>query len=145
MDNTQHHRVELQYQSQCIELSSPRKFARPDVTPNGKYDIFLNASRTGATQTAALEDAGIARPPATNGRSSKNRRNQRTAARPSADFNSDIRVSLLTVAEVMPQRPVSHNVQHGGGAQAQQGHEQESGFAHDRLRGEIFAYCSAAK
>lgn len=75
----------------------------------------------------------------------KSRRNHRSAARLSADFNADIRVGLLAVAEVMPQRPVSHHVQHGGGAQAQQGHEQESGFAHDRLHGEIFAYCSAAK
>lgn len=75
----------------------------------------------------------------------KIRRSPLQAARPSANFNADIRVGLLAVAEVMPQCPICHNVQHGGGAQAQQGHEQESGFAHDRLHGEIFAYCSAAK
>jgi len=75
----------------------------------------------------------------------KKRRNHRGGARPSADFNGDVRVGLLPVAEVMPQRPVSHDVQHGGAAQAQQGHEKESGFAHDRLHGEIFTYCNAAK
>ena len=58
----------------------------------------------------------------------KSRCNHRGAARPSADFNADIRVGFLAIAEVMPQRPVSHDVQHGGGAQAQQGHEQESGL-----------------
>ena len=65
----------------------------------------------------------------------KSRRDHHRADRPSANFNADIRVGLLAVAEVMPQRPVCHDVQHGGGAQTQQGHEKESGFAHDRLHG----------
>lgn len=109
----------------------------------GNMTFFSTHHEQARLETAALEGAGIA--PGDERPKFENRRNQRGAARPSADFNSDIRVSLLAVAEVMPQRPVSHNVQHGGGAQAQQGHKQESGFAHDRLRGEIFAYCSAAK